>query len=658
MTSLLRDARFAIRLLRRNPGFTVVSTLTLALGIGATTAIFSVVYGLFFAPLPYRQPDRLVMVWEQMNGQRRGPTPASYLAFKQQATAFADINAWGGGPVNLATADRPENVPAGRATPGFLGMLGYGHPLALGRSFVEDEGIAGRDKVVILTYRLWQDRFGGDPQIVGKPVRIDDEPHTVVGVLGEGPADHQQSKIWLPLVFTEAQLRSDSGSLNVMARLKDDVELPEANASLRALDAALERMRSEPRQGHSVSVEPFRNNFVRDSTKRGVWLLLGAVAFLLLIACANVANLLLTRGTSRRREVAIRGAIGATRGAVVRQLIVESVVVALVGGVLGAVLARGIIDAVVALMPAYTLPSETEIVLSVPVLLFAFGTCAIAGLLAGLAPAWRASRADVAEVMKEGGRSVSTGRDRLRRDADRRRVRAGADAARRRRHGRPRAPAHDERRPRLRCRTPDHVRAAGPAHPALDGRRDRGVLPDAPRAHAGAARRRLGVRVHRHAGGGRQLRHRVRDRRAPGAVGQRRQHGDAGLLPHLRHRHGPRPAADRRRSRRQHARRHRQPGLRQAIPGGRQSDRPARHVRAVRERHWAASRPGAVGDRRDPGRRRQRRPRARGAAGDPGVVLADPMAARDPRGEDDRPGVGHHRQRRRGGPRRSIRRCR
>ena len=415
MTSLLRDARFALRLLRRSPGFTAVATITLALGIGATTAIFSVVYGLFFAPLPYHQADRLVMVWQRGENSRRGPTPADLVEWKRQATPFADINAWGGGPVNLATDDRPENVPAGRATPGFLGMLGYGHPLALGRSFVEEEGILGRDKVVILTYRLWQDRFHGDPAIVGKPVMIDDEPHTVVGVLGEGPADHQQSKVWLPLAFTEAQLASENATLNVMARLKNDVELPEANARMRALSAAIEQKRATPREKRTVSVEPFRNNFVRDSTKRGIWLLLGAVGFLLLIACANVANLLLTRGTARRRELAIRTAIGASRAAIARQLIIESVVVALVGGAMGALLARGIIDVVVALMPAYTLPSETEIVLSLPVLLFGFAICTIAGLLAGLAPAWRASRAGVAEVIKEGGRSVSAGRDRLRR---------------------------------------------------------------------------------------------------------------------------------------------------------------------------------------------------------------------------------------------------
>ena len=329
-----------------------------------------------------------------------------------------------------------------------------------------------------------------------------------------------------------------------MARLKDDVELPEANGSMRALDAALERMRSQPRQGHSVSVEPFRNNFVRDSTKRGVWLLLGAVAFLLLIACANVANLLLTRGTSRRREVAIRGAIGATRAAVVRQLIVESVVVALVGGVLGAVLARGIIDAVVALMPAYTLPSETEIVLSVPVLLFAFGTCAIAGLLAGLAPAWRASRADVAEVMKEGGRSVSTGRDRLRRTlivvefALALTLLAGGGMAV---HALVRMMNVDlgfraERLitfelpvPRSRLSTAGEIeafyRSLLERTQALPGVASVSVSTGMPVEGAGFG---TGFEI---------VGRRPCGRAAAG------QHGDAGLLPHLRHRHGPRPAA-------------------------------------------------------------------------------------------------------------------
>ena len=414
MTQLARDLRFALRLLRRSPCFTAVAVTTLALGIAATTAIFSVVYGLFFAPLPYRQADRLVMVWEQERGQRRSPSLANYVDWKRQATAFDDINAWGGVRVNLATADRPEAVIACRATPGFLGMLGYGHPLALGRSFIEAEGIVGNDKVVILTYRLWKDRFAGDPGIIGKAVRVDDEPHTVVGVLGEGPADHQQNKIWLPLAFTEAD-RSSGGGVNVMARLKDGVTLAEANGSMRALSAALERERADPRTGWSVSVEPFRNNFVRDSTRRGVWLLLGAVGFLLLIACANVANLLLARGTARRRELAIRTAMGATRVAVARQLIIESVVVSLAGGVAGAVLSTGIIDVIVALMPEYTLPSETEIVLSVPVLVFAFVTCAVAGLLAGVAPAWQASRTSLTEVMKEGGRSVSGSRHGLRR---------------------------------------------------------------------------------------------------------------------------------------------------------------------------------------------------------------------------------------------------
>ena len=415
MTTLLRDARFGVRLLRRNPGFTLVAVVTLALGIAATTAIFSVVYGLFFAPLPYHKADRLVMVWEYVYGGRAGASPKSYTAWKRQATAFADINAWGGRNVNLATGDRPENVSAGLATPGFLSMLGYGHPLALGRTFRDDEGIAGRDGVVILTYRLWKDRFAGDPAIVGRQVLVDDVPRTVVGVLGEGPADHQQNKIWMPLVFTDAQLQSDDTWLQVMARLKDDVSVQQANASMAALGATLEQERPQRREGWTVRVEEFRNNFVRDSTKRGIWLLLGAVLFVLLIACANVANLLLARGTARHRELAVRTALGATPSSVVRQLLVESLVLAVAGGLAGVLLALSIVDAIVALMPPFTLPSETEITLSIPVLLFALTVCTLTGIAAGMAPAWQASRTSAAETMKEGGRTIGDRRFGLRR---------------------------------------------------------------------------------------------------------------------------------------------------------------------------------------------------------------------------------------------------
>ena len=415
MTTLLRDARFGLRLLRRNPGFTAVAVLTLALGIAATTAIFSVVYGLFFAPLPYHNADRLVMVWEYVDGSRAGASPKGYTEWKRQATVFADINAWGGGPVNLATVDRPENVIAGVATPGFLGMLGYGHPLALGRTFTDDEGVLGRNRVVILTYQLWKDRFAGDPGIIGRQVNVDDVPHTVVGVLGQGPADHQQNKIWLPLAMTEAEALSDNRSLLVMAHLKDGVSVDEANASMSTLSARLEQERSRPRTGWSVQVQEFRNNFVRDSTKQGIWLLLGAVMFLLMIACANVANLLLARGTTRHRELAIRAAIGATRASVIRQLLIESLLLALGGGLFGTLMALTIVDAIKVLMPPFTLPSETEITLSIPVLLFALVACTLTGVIAGLAPAWQASRTSAAETMKEGARTVGDRRFGLRR---------------------------------------------------------------------------------------------------------------------------------------------------------------------------------------------------------------------------------------------------
>jgi putative ABC transport system permease protein len=414
MARLLRDARFAFRLFSKAPAFTSLAVGVLALGISSTTAIFSVVYGTFFAPLPYRDPEALVMVWSQFRGERVPVSAKDYVVWKREATAFDDLNAWGGRSVNMATADRPENVQAGVATPGFLAMLGYGHPLALGRSFIEDEGTVGRDHVVILTYRVWRDRFSGDPAIVGRQIRLDNEPHTVVGVLGEGPADHQQSKLWLPLAFTPEQLRSDNPSLNVMGRLRRGVTIQQANANMAALGMAVEQRTPRPDDTWRTSVEPFRNNFVRSSTKQGLWLLLAAVCFLLLITCANVANLLLARGSARQRELAIRSALGATNGAIARQLLMESLMLAFAGGAVGALFASIQLDAIVALMPEYTLPSETEITLSVPVLLFALGVCAMAGVLAGCAPAWQAARANLADAIKEGGRSIASGRNLLR----------------------------------------------------------------------------------------------------------------------------------------------------------------------------------------------------------------------------------------------------
>src|SRR5918994_2725440 len=246
MTTLLRDARFACRVFRKTPSFTGLAIVVLALGISSTTAIFSVVYGTFFAPLPYRDPEALVMVWSQFRGERVPVSPKDYVTWKREATAFEDLNAWGGRSVNMATADRPENVPAGVATPGFLAMLGYGHPLALGRSFIEEEGTVGRDRVVILTYRVWRNRFNGDPAIVGRQIRLDNDPHTVVGVLGEGPADHQQSKLWLPLTFTPEQLTSDNRSLNVMGRLRRGVTIEQANANMAAVGMADEQRTPRP----------------------------------------------------------------------------------------------------------------------------------------------------------------------------------------------------------------------------------------------------------------------------------------------------------------------------------------------------------------------------------------------------------------------------
>jgi len=412
--TLLRDAAFGLRLLRRNPGSTLVAVLTLALGIGATTAMFSVIYATWLAPLPYRDAERLVMVWSRFEGRRESVSQADFVDWRRRATVFEDLNAWNGREVNLSVDGRPERITAGPGTPGFLPMLGYGHPLALGRAFVEEEGTPGREHVVVLTHRLWQQRFGGDPAIVGKAIRINQEPYTVVGVLGKGPADENMNRLWLPLALDPQQNRTWRWML-VMGRLKPGVTLAHANQEMALVAQGLAEEYPVTNAKWTISVEPFRNNFVAGETKTALWLLLGAVGFVLLIACTNVANLLLARGTTRQRELALRSSLGATRGVVVRQFLTESVVLSLVGGAIGVALAYGLVDAIVALLPPFTLPTEADIRLNVPVLLFTLAACTLSGILFGCAPAWQAARSDANATLKGAGRALSGGHEGLRR---------------------------------------------------------------------------------------------------------------------------------------------------------------------------------------------------------------------------------------------------
>ena len=414
MNSIWRDVSYGLRMLAKSPGFTAVALLALALGIGGNTAIFSVVYATLLEPLQYQNPDRLVMVWSKPQPDRRaGTAVGDFLDWRAKSTVFEGLHAWTDRHVSLATSERPRSVEAGFVTPGWI--VNHGLVIRAGRDFLPDEGTPGNDRVVVLTDTLWRETYGADPGIVGKPVRIDGQSHTVVGVLARGPADRVERKLYLPLVFREEQIGYDVNWLTVMGRLKPGVTLEQANAQMAVVARQLEAAHPDIRKGWSISVEPLQNNFLDRDTVRGLWLLLAAVAFVLLIACANVANLQLARGSARQRELVVRAALGAGRQRLVRQLLTESVVLALVGGALGVSLALGLLEVIQATMPPYTLPSEADVRLSVPVLLFTIAATTLAGVLFGCAPAWQASRLNLADTLKEGGRSAASGRHGLRR---------------------------------------------------------------------------------------------------------------------------------------------------------------------------------------------------------------------------------------------------
>lgn len=413
MRNVWRDLQFGLRLLWKNPVFTSVAVLALALGIGANTAIFSVVYATLLAPLPYHQPDRIVMVWSKVRGNRNVTAAGTYLEWTRQSTTFESMAAWTGGQMSLTTSGQPEQVQSEPGTPGFLEVLGQ--PFLMGRDFLPEEGEVGKDHEVILTYRLWKNRFGGDRDIIGRQVRLNGEPYTVVGVLAPGATDRVRSELYVPLSFKPEQINHEFHWLLVMARLKPGVSLAQANADMDSVTKHIAEVFPKSNQGWSASVEPLQNDFLSRDTQRALWMLLGAVGFVLLIACANVANLLLARGTVRQREIGVRASLGATRRQLFSQFLVESLALAAIGGALGVGLAWGLLQVITALMPPYTLPSEADVRLNVPVLLFTMGATMFAGVLFGCAPALQAVRLNLNETLKEGGRTgISIGRHRVR----------------------------------------------------------------------------------------------------------------------------------------------------------------------------------------------------------------------------------------------------
>jgi len=405
--TLKQNVIYGLRTFLKSPGFTLTSVLTLALGIGATTAIFSVVYTTLFEPMPYPKPEQLVVVWSKTAEGRTSVSTADFFDWRKRSNSFQSLEAWSGGNINISTSDRPQQVEGSIMTPGFNTLTG--NKMVLGRDFLPEDGEVGKDKVVILSHRLWTGHFGSNRDIIGKPIRLSGTTYTVIGVTPPGYLDRMPFQLWVPLAFAPDQITREFRWMSVMGRLKDGVTIAQAQAEMEGIAQQLSQEYPKTNANLGVSVEPLHLDFFPVEKQRNLWLLLGAVGFLLLIGCVNVANLMLARATTRSREVALRAALGASRLRIFGQLITESLIVSIAGGILGVLLAFWLTRAIVLLLPNSLLPAEADIRLSLPVLLFTLMLTMLTGLLFGTAPAWQASRMNLIEVLKQGGRTGGSG---------------------------------------------------------------------------------------------------------------------------------------------------------------------------------------------------------------------------------------------------------
>ena len=413
MNSIIKDIRFGLRGLVKHPMFAAIAVVTLALGIGGSTSIFTVVDAALLRGLPYKSPDHLYHIWENTPKKEFPKREFSYPDYQdyQQNNVFEGLAAYTGGGAILSGYGDAENLNSPRVSANFFSVLGV-DPL-LGRTFQTGEDVQGGPKLTILTYGLWQRRFGGDPGILGKALTLNGDSYTVIGVL---PASFQfalrPADLFVPYQPTQNQLtRRFLHGTNLIGRLKSDKSVSDAQAELSLIASRIEQQFNDSHAGTTVRVVPLQEEIV-GSVRPILLVLLAAVGFVLLIACANVASLLLTRSLSRQKEVAIRSALGASRGRVIRQLLTESMLLSIIGGAAGLVIAYSGVPALVAVLPQSQLnamPFLNALHLNAGILTFSFALSLITGLIFGLAPALQSSKLDLNEALKEGGRQTSIG---------------------------------------------------------------------------------------------------------------------------------------------------------------------------------------------------------------------------------------------------------
>ena len=418
MDAFLNDIRYAIRNLIKRPGFTLIAVLTLSIGIGANTAMFSAIHALLMKPLEFPDLDRAVAVWEKnsINGRVHDEvTVGNYVDWRDQSQSFETLALYSGWSVNLSGVDSPERLQGYLVTANFMDSTGL-KPI-MGRNFTPDENEPGKDRVVIISYSLWQRQFGGDPNIIGKTISPNSIPRTVIGVMPQHFNFPKGGEIYTPMRLTPDVLSNRfNHSYYVFGRLKPGVQIASAQAEIDNLMGRLEKQFPESNTGAGATVYPLVEDIVRAYDKP-IWITMGFVGFVLLIACANIANLMLARASGRHREIALRAALGASRWRIVRQLLTESLIVALIGGAVGVLIGFWGIDAL-----RWANPSDAakhaagwhQLGINVPVLLFTLGISLFSGLVFGLTPALQVSKPNLNDAMKESGRQTSASSHRLR----------------------------------------------------------------------------------------------------------------------------------------------------------------------------------------------------------------------------------------------------